>query len=799
MFFEESSELLDRMEACLLELDVHSLELEDLNTVFHAVHSIKGGASTFGFADIIDMAHSLETLLDKLRKGELELHNEMIEIFLKASDVIKRQFAEYRGDGQVDPTVVAEVHKALRQFSEVMPMADKRVSPPQPDPTIHSQIIPSDATRIEATSNADKPSIKTLDASIEIPETAGDNNEASIKQGCLQSLSRQQIADKGLTAQAGKSKTQKNPESIAASSEISWMRVRVEKVDQIVNLIGELVITQTMLVQTTSQMDPVIHENLLSRMDQLARNTQDLQVVAMSIRMLPISLVFSRFPRIVHDLAMKLNKQVELKTMGADTRLDKSLIEKITDPLTHLVRNSLDHGIELPEERMAANKPAKGTITLRASHQGNSIIIEVSDDGGGLHRERILEKAKAYGLSTHDGMSDQEVWMLIFESGFSTVEAITDISGRGMGMDIVKCAIQAMGGYMEIHSIPGTGTTISIRLPLTLVILDGLSVAAGDQVFIVPLIYILESLQPKTGDIKTVNGQGYVVQIRGDYLPVIVLQAVLNIRSEAIDIDEGILVVLEAEGHRAALLVDALLGQHQVVIKSLESNYRRVRGISGATIMGDGKVAFILNIIEIVMMSSHELIKESHRLHKSPVFISQPKEVACNMPQKQTTRAVEPDGKPVDRPSGEFLIFRLGQETYGIDILKVQEIRAYDGVTQIANTPDFIKGVINLRGIIVPIIDMRIKLKLGSVEYDALTIVIILNVLGRVVGIVVDGVPDVINFDMAQIQPVPVLGSVIGTEYIMGLGTAGDQMVILIDIEKLMGSAEMDLIDQAVK
>ncbi len=402
------------------------------------------------------------------------------------------------------------------------------------------------------------------------------------------------------------SSTKNNP--AAAASETSSIRVSIEKVDQMINLVGELVITQAMLAQTASQFDPVLFEKLHSGMSQLERNTRDLQESVMSIRMMPISFVFSRYPRVVRDLASKLNKRVELKTVGENTELDKGLIKKIADPLTHLVRNSLDHGVEVPEKRVAAGKPAQGTITLRAFHQGGSIVIEVNDDGAGLNRGKILAKARERGLPVHDGMTDQEVWLLIFEAGFSTAETVTDVSGRGVGMDVVKRNIQSMGGRIEIESVLGVGTRISIRLPLTLAILDGLSIAVGDQMFIVPLNYIVESLQPRAADIKTVSGHGRVVQVRGEYLPVIALHEIFNLRPNVTSVHEGILVILEAEGHKAALFVDDLVGQHQVVIKSLESNYRRVQGVSGATIMGDGKVALILDTAALVLASQQEMI-----------------------------------------------------------------------------------------------------------------------------------------------------------------------------------------------
>ena len=395
----------------------------------------------------------------------------------------------------------------------------------------------------------------------------------------------------------------------APAASDSSIRVSIEKVDQLINLVGELVITQAMLLQTSTQMQESAPERLVNGLAQLERNTRDLQESVMSIRMMPISFVFSRFPRVVRDLSSKLGKQVELKTSGETTELDKSLIERIADPLTHLIRNSLDHGIESPEKRIAAGKSPVGTITLKAYHQGGNIVIEVGDDGAGLPRNKILAKAREKGLQVSDQMTDAEVFNLIFEAGFSTADQVTDVSGRGVGMDVVRRNIQAMGGRVEIESMLGVGTRMTVRLPLTLAILDGMSIAVGDQTYILPLSYVIESLQPQQGDIKTLSNQARVIQVRGEYLPVVVLHEVFNIKSAWNDFTQGIMVVLDADGTKAALFVDALVGQHQVVIKSLEANYRRVAGVSGATIMGDGHVALILDVSAIAGMAKSNMQK----------------------------------------------------------------------------------------------------------------------------------------------------------------------------------------------
>ncbi len=697
IFFEEASELLVDMETHLLELDIESPDLEELNAIFRAAHSIKGGAGAFGFTDMTETTHMLESLLDKLRKGEMAVSSEMIDVFLKSGDLLKRQLGGHRGDEGINTADVDGVVSKLKELMDnpggtqaASTEAELKLETPTVIETVVNQPIevstkpaPAKTTyriqfacseikpnlmekllvdlalqgELNNLSTAEQPDQCVLRLSTDVSEEdiwealafIIDPTQLSIeKQAAVSEITEEAVAEEVITPQPipqaviqeppapspapqaqlavpqeqtpeptpkkvatiepKEAVGQKEAPKAAGNSESSSIRVSVEKVDQMINLVGELVITQAMLAQIASQVDPILYATLLNGMTQLERNTRDLQEVVMSIRMMPISFVFSRFPRIVRDLAGKLGKQIELKTVGEGTELDKGLIEKITDPLTHLIRNSLDHGIELPEKRVAAGKPAKGTITLRAFHQGGSIVIEVADDGAGLNREKILAKAQERGLPVHDGMADQEVWMLIFEAGFSTADVVTDVSGRGVGMDVVKRNIQTLGGRIEIESAQGKGTQMSIRLPLTLAILDGLSVAVGDQTFIAPLNFITESLKPVAADIKTVRGSRQVVHVRGEYLPIIALHEVFGLQPSCTEIHQGILIILEAEGKKVAMFVDSLLGQHQVVIKSLESNYRRVKGISGATIMGDGRVALILDPAGLVSTIKQEMV-----------------------------------------------------------------------------------------------------------------------------------------------------------------------------------------------
>lgn len=389
----------------------------------------------------------------------------------------------------------------------------------------------------------------------------------------------------------------------AASTSI---RVDTGKIDTLINMVGELVITQSMLSLVGEHFSPDKIDHLKNGLVQLERHTRELQESVMNIRMLPISFVFSRFPRLVHDLSTKLDKKIELKLVGEHTEVDKTVVELISDPLVHLVRNSLDHGIEMPADRIAAGKPEVGLITLEAYHRGGNIVIEVKDDGKGLNKDFLRNKAIEKGLLDPDAvLTDKQCYELIFMAGFSTAEKVTDVSGRGVGMDVVRRNIQSLGGNIEITSHLGVGSTISINLPLTLAILDGQSIAVGDETFIVPLGSIIESIKINDNMVNRVAGKGETFRLRDEYLPIVRMHHVFNVKSaKATKLTEGLLVVVDGQGVRCGLFVDDLLGQQQVVIKSLEANYRRVEGVSSATILGDGSVALILDIPGLVRLSN---------------------------------------------------------------------------------------------------------------------------------------------------------------------------------------------------
>ncbi|RAR99967.1 chemotaxis protein CheA [Cupriavidus alkaliphilus] len=639
-FFEEAEELLVEMEQLLLGLDIEAPDPEHLNAIFRAAHSIKGGAATFGFAALTETTHIFENLLDRTRRQELALTRTIIDTFLETKDVLQDQLNAYRNGTEPDPETLKRICAVLQQLAQEAAGHDAAPAPvaaPAAAPVVAAAPAAAPAAgglkiRLIKVSASDQALLREELANLgEITgqqETSGElvvwlNTQCSaddIIAVCCFVIDSDQIVIEAATdapepaaaqvaapapapvaaapapaAPAAREKAKAAPAPAPAHGEGS-IRVPTEKVDQIINLVGELVITQSMLAQTASSLDPVLFDRLFSGMGQLERNARDLQEAVMSIRMMPMDYVFSRFPRLVRDLASKLGKQIDLVTFGKATELDKSLIERIIDPLTHLVRNSLDHGIETPDKRVAAGKDPTGQLILSAQHHGGNIVIEVSDDGGGLNRERILAKAIQNGLPVSETITDEEVWQLIFAPGFSTAEVITDVSGRGVGMDVVKRNIQEMGGHVQISSRPGLGTTIRIVLPLTLAILDGMSVKVGEETFILPLNCVMESLQPKAEDVHTAANSDRVMHVRGEYLPLLEMHRVFNVAGALQEPTQGIAVILQAEGKRFALLVDQLIGQHQVVLKNLETNYRKVPCISAATILGDGSVALIVDV-----------------------------------------------------------------------------------------------------------------------------------------------------------------------------------------------------------
>ncbi|MDQ7733176.1 chemotaxis protein CheA [Halomonas sp. SpR1] len=662
-FFEEAEELLSDMEQHLLELDVDDPDSEQLNAIFRAAHSIKGGAGTFGFTVLQKTTHILENLLDYARKGELTLRADLVDTFLEAKDIMHEQLDAYRSEEEPNQEAFERICQTLQQIAldeigqqldgPATPAAEPKASPaPSENDTeakSNEEKVANSHLLVALLNVAEKDRIllvEELEQLGEVQSQSGDEKryevilkssdsaddieavmcfiiepdqiEISTVEGAVdpkvttepaapsapapETKLEEPAAKKAPAKEAAKEKPKK------AAAETSSIRVSVDKVDQIINLVGELIITQSMLDQTVSDLEDqsVGNASLQNGMSLLQRNARDLQEAVMSIRMIPMEFVFSRFPRVVRDTAGKLGKEIELITEGKSTELDKSLVERITDPLTHLVRNSLDHGVEMPDVREAIGKPRIGKLTLSARHQGGNILIEVRDDGAGMDRDRLLAKARENGISVSDTMSDEEVFQLIFAPGFSTAKEVTDVSGRGVGMDVVKRNIQSMGGRVEIQSKLGEGTNTRIVLPLTLAILDGMSIKVGSETFILPLSTVLESLQPSKDDMYAMAGDDVVIKVRDEYLPVIAIHEVLNVEDAITDPTKSIAVIVQGEGRRYAMLVDELIGQQQVVVKNLEDNYRKVPGISAATILGDGSVALILDITGLHRLSRYK-------------------------------------------------------------------------------------------------------------------------------------------------------------------------------------------------
>jgi two-component system, chemotaxis family, sensor kinase CheA len=745
-FFEESFEALDSMEAALLKLDIGAPDKELINTIFRVAHSIKGGSATFGFSDIASFTHSLETMLDELRSGTMQVTLAMSDMLLKSVDVMRAMLRAVQQKKPIDAQRVSDL-----QFDLELMIAQKPVAAPVPAPAPIAtpvpavvEAAPTQAAAAPIVASAAPPAqavaptapaqtrwdisfrpypelfargndpLRMMRELAELGQLVSQAEVGSLPAfadldpqscylawkielsgaGITESAIRQvfewaegdcdlQITQAGggtasttepagsepaevthagtsAVSEAPAAQAVETPPAAATSSPVTVVdtqpaavataaipapaapvsaapahisapvpvahapaaaakpetphapadsgsiRVSVEKIDELMNTVGELVITQAMLSQLGSKLEGPTAEKLRGGLAQLERNMRELQESVMRVRMLPINVVFSRFPRMVRDLAQRLGKQIDLKLTGEQTELDKTVLEKIGDPLVHLVRNSIDHGIESPAIRTAAGKSAAGTVHLDACHRGGNIAVEVTDDGGGLDKNRILAKARERGLvSPSDTLTDEQIYDLIFLPGFSTAEKTTDVSGRGVGMDVVRRNIKELGGKIELRSEQGKGSKTIITLPLTLAIVDGQSVSVGGETYIVPLISIIESMQLKAANVSRLSGRGEVFSFRGFYLPIVRLYELFGVEPRTKVLDEGLVVVAEGEGHqRVGLFVDDLLGQQQVVIKSLEANYGHVEGVSGATILGDGSVALILDVPGLIRAMS---------------------------------------------------------------------------------------------------------------------------------------------------------------------------------------------------
>ncbi len=662
IFIEESIEGLDVMESGLLNLDLGAADPETMNSIFRAAHSIKGGGATFGFTEISDFAHHVETLLDEMRQGERAVTKEAVDLLLQSVDCLRDMIGDL-SHGDVDTTRADELEKQLETLLNESSTGDaaEAASPEKNDtmaeaPASGWKIEFKPAPGIFRSCNDPLRIFRELNALGELDVVSSGAEEllfgefdpeechASWTLTLSAAATRAEIEDAfawvqdecelsmepiGAEASPDASVEAKAPQEVQASApvraanapesekkppvqakaasgsqETGSIRVNTDKVDALINLVGELVITQSMLSRYNGDFDFSQLQGLREGLTQLSRNTRELQESVMAIRMLPISFAFSRFPRLVRDTGDALGKNVELKLTGENTELDKTVLEKIGDPLVHLVRNSLDHGLETPEQRVAAGKPETGVLELNAYHEGGNIVIEVIDDGAGINRDKVLAKARERGLVGHDEqLTDDRINNLIFMAGFSTADEVSDLSGRGVGMDVVRRNISDLGGHVSVNSECGVGSTFTIRLPLTLAILDGQLVRVGKESYIVSLVSIVETIQVGADKVNQIAGESELFKLRDEYLPIVRLHELFGIEADSTRIDDGLLVVAEANGQRVGIFVDDLQEQQQVVIKSLEANYRQMQGISGATILGDGTVALILDVPGLIQLN----------------------------------------------------------------------------------------------------------------------------------------------------------------------------------------------------
>ncbi|WP_371194369.1 chemotaxis protein CheA [Glaciecola sp. SC05] len=629
VFFEESQEHLDEMEHLLMELSLDNPDIEDLNSIFRAAHSIKGGSGVFGFDALTGLTHVMENILDLARKDDIVMTKVIVDRLLITVDTLKSILECYQNETEIDWQAIEIGTVALENLLktdakgsaesagnnnddiEGFGIFDNPVTNEDEDFGFFDPVnqeteetaygfYEDDTQTSEATQSAQSSATSpdTIDgfgffddqpSADKVAQSASDANAKSTAETPAKVST---IGAKTALKKATPNKTK------SEGKESSSIRVDTLKIDSLVNLVGELVITQSMIKIVGKEVQGETEEKLEGAIGELSRNIREIQEAVMSMRMLPMSFAFNRFPRVVRDLADKLGKDVNLVIEGGATEIDKGMIEKLVDPLTHLIRNSVDHGIEMPDKRSAAGKTPNGTVILSAEQRGGSIIISITDDGAGLNRDKILEKAIANGLDVSPDISDTKVWSLIFEPGFSTADAVTDVSGRGVGMDVVRRNIESIGGSVEIESHQGVGSVFKIRLPLTLAIVDGMCVSVGNQTYVIPLTNIIESMQPKQEQLKTLaNDQ--VLWVRGEYWPLVQMHQLMGIEGAKEQLTDGIVVLVETSRKRFGILVDDLEGQQQVVIKSLEQHYKRVPGVAGATIMGDGSVAMILDIESI--------------------------------------------------------------------------------------------------------------------------------------------------------------------------------------------------------
>ena len=818
-FIEESIELLQSMEQSLLEIDLNAIDLEKINQAFRTVHTLKSSSAAFDLTIISDFAHRIETYLEPLRSGAKSISQREIDLLLKAVDCLRQMIADVDQKKAIDKVSAFSLINEFEQtqnkdqkpksLSHNLSDQAKFSSQPtcgwhitfNPEPTIWQQgndIVPvlsalRELGEIVVTVNTDNlPTFKefnfklcylgweiTLEATTARIEDIHEifkwiTEEKNVVISPLKSPLNQPEKDhkKSIleTQEQQIIKQEKQGESQMTQGKeplVTSIRVSTEKIDALINLVGELIITQSMLRQTGKDLNPKNIEKLQEGLVLLEQNLSELQENAVQIRMLPIATVFNRFPRVIHDLATKMAKQIQYKVRGEQTEIDRSIIEKIGDPLLHLIRNAIDHGIESREERIKMGKNPEGLVQVNAFQAGGNVFIEVEDDGAGLNFDAIKSKAIEKGLMTEkDEISTERVYEFIFESGFSTSSTVTEVSGRGVGMNVVYQCIQELGGNINIKSLYGKGSTFTMRLPLTLAIVECQVIKVMQETYLIPLISIVELLKMDTGYLTLFEGNLSVYSFRDAYIPILFLENILDLASPVQSGTEKFLVIIEVNNQLYGLACDELKSQQQVVIKSLEENYKKILGISGATILGDGNVALILDINAIVNFFNSP---RDYNLTKKPATINQELSLVS-------------EALNLDQPI-ELFSFYLAGEEYAIDILEVYEITMWEKATPLPNVPNHIAGVINRRGSIIPIIDLRKLLGLSAREYDEKNAIIFLDLsvgsTRKRVGVIVDAVSETYQILRNTIKSLPKNSKLVVEPHILGLVTKNDGGVII--------------------
>jgi two-component system chemotaxis sensor kinase CheA len=638
-YITECFELLGDMESLLLGLDIEAADIEQLNAIFRCAHSIKGGAGAFGLDSIMNFTHVLEALLDSMRDGKVKPSRVAVDMLLKSVDIVTQMVRAAQDNITPPEDLGAELLAQLKELAagsgNVETGAGKQEG--KSEKAINSterrwQINFAPHETLLATGNEPLLILRELARLGKTEVTAfihrvplleelnptccyigwsivlySTHTESEIREvfEFVADHCDLTIAMEEASASEDETAAEVRPNSIKLvaddtaprTTQTTSIRVDLEKVDRLVNMVGELVITEAMLKAQTREFTEGQFSDLMRGISELSQHTRELQEAVMAVRMQPVKSIFSRMPRIVRDISAQLGKEIRLVTSGENTEVDKTVIEQLGDPLTHMIRNSVDHGIESPQVRIDAGKPEEGTIHLSASHRGGRIIIEIRDDGAGINRAKVLAKAREKGLVSADATpSDEECDNLIFLPGFSTADVVSNISGRGVGMDVVRRNIQGLGGTVRVTTSPNKGSLFTVSLPLTLAILDGMIVRVGRENYIIPITNIIETLRPKSDHVKRVEGHNDVINVRGDFVTVVYLHRIFNVAGAESDPSKALIVLVESGHKKMGLVVDELIGQQQVVIKSLESNADPVSGVSGATILGDGRVSLILDI-----------------------------------------------------------------------------------------------------------------------------------------------------------------------------------------------------------